>query len=103
MIELLDQHISRFQAEKKVMFGAPCYFIHGNMFAGIFSNVLFARLSIQDRERLDRERLGDFFEPVQGRRMNEYRTLGRKVLEDPKVLDAWLERSYSYASSLKPK
>lgn len=103
LTELLDQHVSRFEAEKRKMFGAPCYFVRGNMFAGIFSNVLFARFSIQDRERLDKEQLGEFFEPVQGRRMTEYRTLAKGVLEDPEALDAWLGISYAYVSSLKPK
>ena len=102
-IGLLDRHISRFETEKKKMFGFPCYFVHGNMFAGTFSNMLFARFSVQDREHLDKEGLGDYFEPVQGHKMIEYRILSKKVLEDPEALDAWLDRSYSYVSSLKPK
>jgi TfoX/Sxy family transcriptional regulator of competence genes len=103
LMELLDRHVSRFEAERKMMFGAPCYFVHGNMFAGIFSNMLFARLSIQDQEQSDKMGLGDFFEPVQGRRMTEYRTLAKQVLEDPDAFDEWLSKSYSYVSSLKPK
>jgi TfoX/Sxy family transcriptional regulator of competence genes len=102
-IELLDRHISRFETEKKKMFGFPCYFVRGNMFAGSFSNMLFARFSVQDREHLDKEGLGDYFEPVQGHKMIEYRILSRKVLEDPEALDTWLDRSYSYVLSLKPK
>jgi len=102
-MELLARHISRFETEKRKMFGFSCYFVHGNMFAGNFSNMLFARFSVQDRERLDKEGLGGFFEPTKGRKMIEYRTLSKKVLEDPETLDTWLERSYSYVSSLKPK
>jgi TfoX/Sxy family transcriptional regulator of competence genes len=102
MMELLARNISRFETEKRKMFGFPCFFVHGNMFAGIFSNVLFARFSVQDRELLDKEGLGEFFEPVKGRRMMEYRTLSKSVLDDQKVLDEWLERSYSYVSTLKP-
>jgi TfoX/Sxy family transcriptional regulator of competence genes len=103
MGELLDQHISRFDAERRKMFGFPCYFVNGNMFAGTFSDGLFARFSVEDRESLDEEGLGEFFEPVKGRRMTEYRILSKKVLNEPKTFDAWLDRSYSYVSSLEVK
>ncbi len=102
-IELLDRHVSRFAAERRQMFGFPCYFVNGNMFAGTFSNALFARLSEKDREKFDREGLGSIFEPVQGRKMMEYRVLSEKVLENQRSLDSWLESSYAYVSSLKPK
>jgi TfoX/Sxy family transcriptional regulator of competence genes len=103
MMELLDRHVSRFETEKRKMFGFSCYFIHGNMFAGNFSNDLFARFSVRDREQLDKDGFGEIFEPVQGRKMMEYRILSKRMLEDPEAFDAWLEKSYSYVSSLKPK
>jgi TfoX/Sxy family transcriptional regulator of competence genes len=103
IVELLAKHISRFEAEKRKMFGFSCYFVNGNMFAGNFSDMMFARFSVKDREHLDEVGLGEDFEPVQGRKMIEYRILSKKVLEDPEVLDEWLERSYLYVSSLKPK
>ena len=103
LAELLAQHVSAFETEKKMMFGAPCYFVQGNMFTGVFSEVLFARFSTQDRGQIDERHLGSVFEPVEGRKMMEYRTLSKKVLDDPKALDEWLERSYSYVSTLKPK
>ena len=85
------------------MFGFPCYFVNGNMFAGTFSNALFARLSPQDREIFDEEGLGNVFEPVKGRKMAEYRVLSKKVIDNPHSFDSWLERSFTYVSSLKPK
>lgn len=103
MIDLLDRHVSRFDAERRKMFGFPCYFVNGNMFAGTFSNKIFARFSVEDKERLDVEGLGEPFEPVKGRRMTEYRTLSKKVLDEPKDLDEWLSRSYAYISSLEAK
>ncbi len=103
LMELLDQHVSVFVTEKKIMFGAPCYFVQGNMFTGIFSDVLFARFSVQDRAHIDERGIGTVFEPVQGRKMTEYRALSKKVLDDPQALDEWLERSYSYVSTLEPK
>ena len=101
--ELLDKHVSRFDADKRQTFGFPCYFVNGNMFVGTFSNVLFARFSVQDRESLDKGRLGSDFEPVKGHKMTDYRVLSKEVLEVPNVLDAWLDRSYAYVTSLKPK
>lgn len=103
MIDLLERHISRFDAERRKMFGFPCYFVNGNMFAGTFSNNLFARFSVEDKGRLDVGGLGEPFEPVKGRRMTEYRTLSKKVLDEPKDLDEWLDRSYAYVSSLEAK
>ncbi len=85
------------------MFGFPCYFVNGNMFAGTFSNDLFARLSLKDREKFDKEGLGRVFEPVEGRKMAEYRVLSKKIIEDSQSLDSWLEASYNYVASLKPK
>ena len=103
LIDILDKHMSRFTSEKRNMFGCPCYFINGNMFAGIFSDGLFARFSPRDRDHLDKLGLGADFEPVEGRKMREYRTLTKRVLETPGELDRWLMRAYSYASRLEPK
>ena len=102
-IELLDHHVQRFAAERRQMFGFPCYFVNGNMFAGTFSNVLFARLSVKDRENFDKDGLGNVFEPVPGRKMTEYRVLSKKIIEDPQSLDSWLDSSYNYVASLNPK
>jgi hypothetical protein len=72
------------------------------MFTEVFSDVLFARFSVQDRVQIDGRGIGVVFEPVQGRKMMEYRTLSMKVLDDPQALDdGW--RSYSYVSTLKTK
>jgi TfoX/Sxy family transcriptional regulator of competence genes len=101
--EVLVEHISHFPAQRKVMFGAPCYFVNGNMFAGVFSDKLFARFSALDRAVLVENGLGDVFEPVPGRAMREYRTLSKAVMDDQRALDDWLGRSYAYVSTLKPK
>jgi TfoX/Sxy family transcriptional regulator of competence genes len=103
MIAILADHMPRFKCEKKQMFGVPCYFVNGNMFTGVFSASIFARYSEEDRGILLREGLGEYFEPVKGRQMKEYRILSRKVIEDPLALDSWLDHSYTYVSSLIPK
>jgi TfoX/Sxy family transcriptional regulator of competence genes len=103
MGEVLAEHISHFPAQRKMMFGAPCYFVNGNMFAGVFSDKLFARFSEHDRAILVENGLGDVFEPVPGKAMREYRTLTKGVMDDRRSLDDWLGRSYAYVSNLKSK
>ena len=100
---LLARHVSVFEADRKVMFGAPCYFINGNMFAGAFSDRIFARFSEKDRDQLTEEGLGEDFVPKPGRRMKEYRIFTAKAVGDPSVLDLWLGRSYVHVRSLPPK
>jgi TfoX/Sxy family transcriptional regulator of competence genes len=103
LIELLAAHAAPFKAEERKMFGCPCYFVHSQMFAGVFADSLFARFSPADRDQLDENGLAAPFEPVKGRRMKEYRSLGKEIQEDPEELDKWLSRSYAYASGLPPK
>jgi TfoX/Sxy family transcriptional regulator of competence genes len=103
MIKLLAEHVTRFDSQERKMFGCPCFFVNGNMFAGVFSDSIFARFSSQDRDLLDSEGMGAFFEPRKGRRMTEYRTLTDKVLQTPGGLDDWLARSHAYVTSLEPK
>ncbi len=103
LIDLLDRHMSKFESERKTMFGCPCYLLNGNIFTGVFSDVVFARFSPRDREILDKRGLGAEFQPVKGRRMKEYRTLSKRILDTPGELDRWLESSYSYVSSLESK
>jgi TfoX/Sxy family transcriptional regulator of competence genes len=41
----LEQMLAGVDCEKKVMFGYPAYFINQYMFAGLFEDKLFIRLS----------------------------------------------------------
>jgi TfoX/Sxy family transcriptional regulator of competence genes len=89
------------KGERKMLFGTPCWFVGGNMFAGIFADDIFLRLGEADLAEI--KRLGAKpFEPVKGRVMKEYATLPQALLGE-KLLAVWLERSYSYASSLPVK
>ncbi len=99
----MARHVSVLEVEPKTMFGAPCYFINGNMFAGAFSDRIFARFSEKDRDQLTEEGLGEDFVPTPGRRMKEYRIFTAKAVGDPSVLDLWLGRSYVHVRSLPPK
>ena len=102
--ELLEKSMLPFDSQKKFMFGAPTYFLNNNMFAGIHQDTIIIRLSEKDRKEI----LSTFdeaapFEPMAGRIMKEYIALPESVYGDADVLREWLNRSYRYALSLKPK
>lgn len=100
----LDENMSAFPADRRPMFGASTYFVNGNMFVGIHEDRLILRLSEADRREI--QSLYDDvtpFEPVEGRIMKEYVTLPESVYGQPDTLKKWLNRSYQYAQSLKPK
>jgi TfoX/Sxy family transcriptional regulator of competence genes len=93
-----------FACQMKPMFGHQVYWVNGNMFAGVFQNLLFFRLSPQDQA----EFLGKFkdskqFEPMEGRPMKDYVVIPETVLGDKKVLNEWMKRSYDYTASLPEK
>lgn len=100
----LDENMASFPADRRPMFGASTYFVNGNMFVGIHEDRIIVRLSEVDRR--DAFSLYDDvrpFEPMEGRVMKEYVTLPESVYSQPDVLREWLDRSYQYALSLKPK
>jgi len=101
---LLDEAVARFSPEKKQMFGHPVQFINNNMFAGIFGDDVWIRLSDADQEKIFA--LNDevqTFEPLEGRKMREYVVLPESIHGNPEELDKWLQRSYHYVSSLPVK
>jgi TfoX/Sxy family transcriptional regulator of competence genes len=95
--------MSRYQVESMTMFGAPCYFVNGNMFAGVISDRVFLRLSPPDLDQVLREGVGREFEPVPGRKMREYCSISGDVLKNDSTMKEWLDRGYSYVSSLEIK
>ena len=101
---VLDEAIAPFDSQKRKMFGSLAYFTNENMFAGVFADSLFIRLSEKDRAELQ----AAFdeaapFEPMPGHVMKEYMALPETVIADRETLHGWLERSWQYARSLPPK
>jgi len=102
--QILAEAVVAFPVQKKIMFGCPAYFVHGNMFAGVHQDSLMIRLPEADQSGL--MRLNDevsHFEPMPGRPMKEYLVLPASMLEDAREFGHWLRRSFEYASSLPPK
>lgn len=104
LIAVLDGAVQPFPAERKAMFGCPCYFVNGNMFTGVFADTLFVRLPEASRAQAIAEwGEGAVFEPVAGRPMREYVVLPPAVIADGAALGSWLAASFEYASAIRPK
>lgn len=88
--------------EFKPMFGGPCYWTGGNMFAAVHQQNLIVRLGEAEREELLVLPGAAPFEPM-GRRMKEYVVLPPDVVGDDARGRDWLTKSFAYAASLPPK
>jgi TfoX/Sxy family transcriptional regulator of competence genes len=105
LIQLLHDVIPEGQApvEFKPMFGGPCYWAGGNMFAAVHQESLFVRLGEKDRAELLAQPGAHLFEPMEGRPMKEYVVFPHDMLTDREVLRGWMARGLAYAASLPPK
>jgi TfoX/Sxy family transcriptional regulator of competence genes len=89
--------------EQRKMFGYPCAFVQGNMFAGLHQENMAVRLPEPSREAMTRLKGAGQFEPLPGRIMKEYITVPETVLKDPKELAKLVLEAFEYALSLKAK
>lgn len=80
--------------ERRKMFGCPCAFVNGNMFAGLHEDRLIVRLPDEAAGR-------PFV--VMGRTMREYAAIGKALERPPAEMKRWIERAFRYARSLPPK
>ena len=104
LIEFLDKTMLPFACSRRPMFGSVAYFVNNNMFICVFEDNIILRLSEKDRkEILSINDEVSPFEPMPGRIMKEYVTLPESVYGNIEDFRKWLNRSYRYAASLKPK
>ena len=105
LIQLLHDVIPEGQApvEFKPMFGGPCYWTGGNMFAAVHQESLLVRLGEPDRAELLAQPGAHLFEPMEGRPMKEYVVFPDEMLADRDALRGWMARGLAYAASLPPK
>jgi TfoX/Sxy family transcriptional regulator of competence genes len=85
------------------MFGNLAAFVHGNLFAGLFGDTLFVRLSEKDRANLLEEKGAKLFAPMAGRPMKEYVCLPGEWLGKPATVGPWISRSLELTKELPPK
>ena len=86
--------------ERRTMFGYPCAFVHGNMFAGLHQDAMVLRLPEAEREAMPGARP---FEPMPGRFMREYVVVPSVILASGTELKAWAGKALAYAASLPRK
>ena len=89
--------------EFRPMFGSPCYWCRGNMFATVHQESIVVRLSEDDREMLLQEPDVELFEPMEGRPMREYVVLPPRIAEDQEAAREWVTRGLDYVATLPPK
>lgn len=90
------------RVERRKMFGCPCAFVNGNMFAGVHEDKLIVRLPPEERERSVEEGRAQPCE-IMGRVMREYVLLPDPLERKAGELRGWIERAFAYASELSPK
>lgn len=106
-----EENVQRFEnamkdfpmATQRKMFGYPAAFVNGNMFAGLFQDRMFLRLSDEDRAAIRKEYGTPLFEPMPGRPMRGYVEVPRYVLNSPRLLRTWLTKGMEYVKTLPAK
>jgi TfoX/Sxy family transcriptional regulator of competence genes len=91
------------RVERRKMFGYPCAFVAGNLFAGLHQESVIVRLAENERAAAIAEQGACIFEPMPGRPMREYIALPDAALKGRGKLTAWLQRALDYAASLPTK
>lgn len=82
---------AREDVEPKRMFGYPCAFVNGNMFAGLHEGRMIVRLP---EEAVVRPCV------IMGRTMKEYALFAAAEALPPDFMAAWIERGYDYTRGL---
>jgi TfoX/Sxy family transcriptional regulator of competence genes len=84
------------------MFGNLAAFVNGNMFAGLFGEDLFVRLSDEDSAKV-RKAGGRNFEPMPGRAMTGYVTVPSTWRSKPADAKAWISTALDRTRQMPPK
>ena len=83
------------------MFGCPCAFVNGQMFAGVYQARIFLRLDPQTREQT-LHRSADLFAPG-GPAMKQYVLLRESMHDQERELTSLFQQSHAFARSLPAK
>ena len=85
------------------MFGNISAFVNGNMFAGLFGDDLFVRLSDESRKELPEKKGASLLELMKGKPMKEYVVLPNAWRNQHETIRIWVTRSLDWTSKLPPK
>jgi TfoX/Sxy family transcriptional regulator of competence genes len=84
------------------MFGNLAAFVNGNMFAGLFGEDMFVRLSEDDSANV-RKQGGRDFEPMPGRAMRGYVTVPSTWRSKPDAVKGWIKSALEQTRQMPPK
>ena len=92
------------ECEKRPMFGYPAFFINRNLFAGLFQDKLFLRLS-PDQVIVLKQRFPTIsnLEPMPGRPMKDYFVIPEALYRDSTIIPRVVRECAAYCSTLAPK
>ena len=85
--------------EEKKMFGCICFFLDGNVLAGVWKDRLIARLGPDEGEAALREPHVRAFD-ITGRPMRNWVAIEPEGVEDDDELKAWIERAAKFVRTL---
>jgi TfoX/Sxy family transcriptional regulator of competence genes len=88
--------------ERRRMFGCPCAFCGGYMFAGVFEQSIVLRLPAARREALLAAGSGRIFEAM-GRVMREYLRFDEPILSAPQQMESLCAEALAFVAALPPK
>lgn len=87
--------------ERRQMFGYPCAFVNGQLFAGLHQESMIVRLGEGERAELLKETGATIFQPMPGRTMRDYVALPPAMTAGE--AKAWVARGFAYAAALPAK
>ena len=88
--------------EERKMFGCICFLLDGNALAGVWKELLVARLGPDDGEAALREPHIRAFD-ITGRPMRTWVAVEPEGVEDDDQLTDWIERSVKFVETLPRK
>lgn len=88
---------------QKKMFGWPCCFVNGNLFAGLHKESMIFRLPPAGLAAFLQVEGAREFEPMPGRKMKGYGIWADPLKRDRKALTRWIGRSLEFARGLPVK
>jgi len=105
-----DRLVGRFDAllprnalvVRRKMFGCPCAFVNGNMFAGVYQQSIVVRLPEDSRSALLHQGRAQPF-TVRGRTMREYVLVSEALRAAEGDLADWITQAFEFARGLAPK
>jgi len=85
------------------MFGNMSAFVNGNMFAGLFGNDIFVKLSEKNRQEILAEKRTSYLEHMKGKSMKEYVVIPKTWMNKPETIRLRLSRSLDSTGKLPTK